>query len=47
MRALLMPFSALFVMAAQTQAMEWDTFSSANPVPASALVSFSIGYSEG
>jgi hypothetical protein len=47
MRALLIPFSALVIMAAQTQAIEWDTFISANPVPASALVSFSIGYPKG
>jgi hypothetical protein len=42
MRAILIPFSALFIMAAQVQAIEWDTL---NPSPGPA--SFSIGYPKG
>jgi hypothetical protein len=39
---------ALIAMAAQTQAMDWDTLSvNGNPIPPQATVSFSIGYPKG
>lgn len=48
MRPLLMPFAAALIMAAQSQAMEWNVFTTGpNPDSASNSVSFSIGYPKG
>ena len=48
MRAFATTISALIAMAAQTQAMDWDTFCvNGNPVPHQATVSFFIGYPKG
>jgi hypothetical protein len=48
MRALVTTISALILMAAQIQAMDWDTLSvGGDPIPPQATVSFSIGYPKG
>jgi hypothetical protein len=48
MRALVTTISALIVMAAQTQAMDWDTLSvNEDPIPPQVTPSFSIGYPKG
>src|SRR5580692_9431349 len=48
MRAHVLTLSAfIIVMAAQTQAMDWDTFRVNEPPDAESTVSFSIGYPKG
>lgn len=48
MRALITIISALIVMAARTQAVDWDTLNvNCDPIPPQATVSFSIGYPKG